>query len=355
MSLSEFLKNKSKLTGFKVEKDPDVIGLDFNIMKQDHEQGVQIADDCMIPQMRPHFAWMRGHQNCWTGFPNDGKTQFTLFMMTVKSLMSDWKWVVWSPEMKGANFVDGKVKVHYNTLAYDIMASITGKTPYKHIHEKYNRKVPLMSIDEIQYQKEWIEKHFIFLSPRKKKVEDIELILKRVYENEGYDGILIDPFKNIEQEVMKRDDQHLNEVFSRFKDWSVESNCSMNWIAHPKSGVSRVANKNGEDVLIPCNQYMLSGGAAWDNGMDGINSIQRPNALNDITDPWVKFHNLKQRMQDLVADRGVVDDIYFDVKTRRYIFSDYSPLGNNDISSKREKFPEAEYNFDEQTGEVAPF
>ena len=353
MGLSEFLKNKKSLNGFKEEIDPDIIGLDFDIMKQDHEKGVQIADSCEIPHMKNNCAWMRGHQNCWTGFPNDGKTQFTLFMMVVKALKSGWKWVVWSPEMKGANYVDGKVKVHYNILAYDIMASIVGKTPYKHIHKKYNGKVPLMSINEIKQQKEWIEKHFVFLSPRKRKVEDIEVILKRVYENEGYDGILIDPFKNIEPEVMKRDDQHLNEVFSRFKDWAVEANCSMNWIAHPKSGVNRIVNKNGEDVLVPCNQYHLSGGAAWDNGMDGIYSIQRPNALNDIKDPWVKFHNLKQRMQDLVADRGTVEDIFFDVKTRRYIFNDYSPLGHTNI--KNEKFPEAKCTFDEQTGEVAPF
>ena len=355
MSLSKFLKQKSNLTGFKSEKDPDVIGLDFNIMQQDHENGVQIAESCEIPQMSKNFAWMRGHQNCWTGFPNDGKTQFNLFMMAVKSLRSAWKWVVWSPEMKGANFIDGKIKTHYNFLAYDLMASLTGKTPYKHIHEKYNKKVPLMTINEIKEQKEWIEKHFIFLDPKKRKVEDIELILKRVYEYEGYDGILIDPFKNIEPEVMKRDDQHLNEVFARMKETAIERNCSMNWIAHPKSGVSRVANKNGEDILVPCNQYMLSGGAAWDNSMDAIYSIQRPNALNDITDPWVRFHNLKQKMQDLVADRGVVDDIYFDVKTRRYIFSDYSPLSNYNQPIKNEKFPEAKCTFDEQTGEVAPF
>ena len=325
MALKEFLDGKKSLKGFKAELDPDVVGLDFDIMKQDHANGVQIADHCMIDQMAGNFAWMRGHQNCWTGFPNDGKTQFTLFMMTVKSLMSGWKWVVWSPEMKGANFVDGKVKVHYNALAYDIMATITGKTPYKHIHEKY--KIPMMTVDELQQQKEWIEKHFVFLDPKKKKVEDIEVVLKRVYEREGYDGILIDPFKNIEAETSKREDQHLNNVFSRFKDWAVEINASMNWIAHPKSGVSRVVKKGNEEVLVPCNQYMLAGGAAWDNGMDGIYSIQRPNALYDITDNRVTFHNLKQRMQDLVADRGMVQDITFDIKKRRYYFDGYSPLG----------------------------
>lgn len=331
MSLDNFLKNKKSLNGFKDELDPDVIGLDFNIMKQDHTNGVQVADPCMIDRMSKNFAWMRGHQNCWTGFPNDGKTQFTLFMMTVKSLMSGWKWAVWSPEMKAANFVDGKVKVHYNLLAYDIMATITGKTPYRHINEKY--KVPLMSIDEIQIQKEWIESHFVFLDPKKRKVEDIEVVLKRVYERDGYDGILIDPFKNIEAETNKREDQHLNNVFSRFKEWSIEINASMNWIAHPKSGVSRIAKKGNDEILVPCNQYMLAGGAAWDNAMDGIYSIQRPETLEDITSPVVHFHNLKQRMQELVCERGTVKEISFHIKTRRYYFDGYCPLNN------KEEFP----------------
>ena len=343
MSLTEFLKDKKSLKGFQVEKDPDIIGLDFNIMKQDYTDGVQIADDCMIPQMKENFAWMRGHQNCFTGFPNDGKTEMTLFLMTVKSLKSNWKWVIWSPEMKAANFVDGKVKVHYNVLAYNIMAAITGKTPYKHVHELY--RVPIMTIDEIQDQKEWIEKHFIFLDPKQKKITDIYNLLKRVYEAQGYDGILIDPFKNIEAEHNVRDDKHLHDVFGKFKDFAVETNTVMNWIAHPKSGINRIVNKNGVDHLVPCNQYMLAGGAAWDNSMDGIYSIQRPNTLNDISDSAVSFHNLKQRMQELVCKRGTVENIDFDIKSRRYLFDGFSPLGFSEVM-KPDKFPEADIKFD---------
>ena len=150
---------------------------------------------------------------------------------------------------------------------------------------------------------------------------------------------MIDPFKNIEAETNKRDDQHLSDVFSRFKDYAVEINASMNWIAHPKSGVSRVAKTSNGEILVPCNQYMLSGGAAWDNGMDGIYSIQRPNTLVDITDNAVAFHNLKQRQQELTCDRGVVTDITFDVKTRRYHFNGNNPFGLPTISKPIETLP----------------
>jgi len=337
MALDDFLKKRSNFTGFTDQKDPDIIGLDFGIMEQEHVKGVQVADSCMIDQMKENFAWMKGHQNCWTGFPNDGKTQFTLFMMMIKSLKSKWKWVIWSPEMKAASYVDGKIKIHYNRLAYDLMASLSGKTPYKHVNEKF--KIPLMSIEEKRQQKEWIENHFIFLDPKKKDIKSIYETLKRVWNNHGYDGILIDPFKNIEAEHNVRDDKHLHDVFSKFKDFAVETNTVMNWIAHPKSNVNRVVNKGGQEILVPCNQYMLAGGAAWDNSMDGIYSIQRPNSLEDIKDPSVVFHNLKQRSQEVVADRGMVQDIEFDIKTRRYLFDGHSPLGfAESLSEKQSKY-----------------
>lgn len=322
MSLEKFLKGKKSLKGFREEKDPDIVGLDLNIMKQDHTNGVARGVDCNILEMSENFSWMRGHQNCWTGFPNDGKTTFLLFMNVVMSLREGWKWVVWSPEMKSANYVDGKIKVHYNTLAYEMMAMITGKTPYRHVHEKYH--VPFMLDTELDLYKAWIEEHFIFLDPEKKDIKSMQILLERVFEAQGFDGIVIDPFKNIEKETNKREDQHLHDVFSEFKDFAVKTNTVMNWIAHPKSGVSRV-DHNGN--LNPCNQYMLAGGAAWDNSMDGIYSIQRPDTLQDLASPSVTFHTLKQRMSELVGQRGKVENIEFDIKKRRYNFNGRDVLG----------------------------
>ena len=319
MSLAEFLKKRTTHSGFKSETKKDIIGLDLDIMKQDHANGVKIAEYCHVPEMREYFAWMRGHQNCWTGYPNDGKTTFVLFMMVTMSLEASWKWVIWSPEMKSANVVDGKVKVNYNTLAYEIMATLSGKTPYRHLAEKY--KLPFLSFEEIQMYKEWIDQHFIFLDPEKKDIKSMYSLLSNIWEEYGFDGILIDPFKNLEKETTKREDQHLHDVFAEFKDFAIRTDTSMNWIAHPKSNVQRVSH---EGKLNPCNQYMLAGGAAWDNSMDGIYSVLRPDALDNIESPRVTFFNLKQRMSELVAKRGEVEDIEFDIKTRKYQFKQES-------------------------------
>ena len=341
MIWKQFLKSKSNLKGYKENKDKDIIELDSNILHQELANGVQIADPCMVDEMKDVFAWKRGFQNCWTGYPNDGKSQFTLYMMVVKSLLSKWKWVIWSPEMRSANFIDGKIKVHYNDLAYEIMATCSGKTPYKHIHEKYH--IPLMTIEEIDEWAEFCRTYFIPIDPKEKTMESIYDGLTRIYDTHGFDGIMIDPYKNIDCGNINREDKFLHKVFDQFKDLALRTNSVMNWVAHPKSGVDRI-DHNGN--INACNQYMLSGGAAWDNSMDGIYSVLRPNTREDPTSPDVHFYNLKQRKQELVCQRGRLDDIRFDIKTRRYIFNGNDPLGGPVSNDRIESFPVAPSNFE---------
>ena len=331
MSFSDFIKKQNNKTGYREETDPDIVDLDLNIMKQDYEQGVQVGEKTGVDAMDKNLSWMRGHQNCWTGWANDGKTTFIQYLMIMKSLSDEWKWCIWSPEMKQANFVDGKIKEHFNGLAYEMMTTISGKTPYKFIHKKYG--TPLMSMDEIQFVKEWISKHFIFLDPVQTDIDYVIEMHKRIYEKYGFDGFLLDPYKNIKAEIGKRDDQHLSDVFARVKDSCIATNSVFNWIAHPKSNVTRVRMKDDKPQIAVCNQYMLSGGAAWDNSMDGIYTPLRPYTIDDISDNRVEFHNLKQRMQELTAQRGCVEGITFDVSKRRYLFDGHDPLSLITISN----------------------
>ena len=324
MSLEKFLESRSNRTGYKEKQDPDIVDLDFNLMKQDYELGVQRGEETGVGEMNENFSWMRGHQNCWTGWANSGKTTFLNFMMLMKSIKDGWKWVIWSPEMQKANFIEGKVKTHFNAIAYELMSTITGKTPYKHVSEKYN--VGLLTLDQIQFLKEWIEKHFVFLDPEQRDIKYVIDMHQRIYDKIGFDGFVLDPYKNIKAEIGKRDDQHLSDVFSKIQQASVRTNSVFNWIAHPKSGNNRTVDVNGQLEAAPCTQSMLSGGAAWDNSMDGIYSILRPHAVEVLTDNRVRFYNLKQRMQELTAQRGTVEDITFDIKTRRYLFNGRDPL-----------------------------
>lgn len=325
MSFKDFSKDRQTLKT-KAKDQSEVISLHPELLVEEYNQGVAIADPCHISHMESNFAWKRTFQNVWTGYPNDGKTQFTLFMMVIKSLKANWKWCVWSPEMKSANFQSGKVTVHYNDLINDIIWMLTGKTPHKHIAEKYN--IERVGLEEYMSKFDWIKDHFVFIEPKDRTPEGVYLLLDKIYEDQGFDGVLIDPFKNVEQNIKVRDDIFLDQLFARFKEFAISKNISMNWIAHPKANVNRVRTVKGEECLMPCDQYMLNGGAAWNNSMDGVYSVFRPYLLEDIKSSGVNFINMKQRKQALVAERGTVTGIEFNIKTMRYLFNgmDYLQL-----------------------------
>ena len=255
-------------------------------------------------------------------------TTFTLYLMVVKSLFDNWKWCFWSPEMKSATFYNGKVQVHYNDLINEIIEIITGKTVYKQISEKY--KIERVGLNEYIKHAEWVKKHFICLDPKNNHIDHIYDLLLRTYEKEGFDGVLIDPFKNVRMDEGGREDQKLDALFSRFKNLAVETNCVMNWIAHPRSKVERLK----DDQKMPCDQYMLSGGAAWDNNMDGIYSVLRPNSHIEPNDTSVHFYNLKQRKQKFTTKKGMYPFINYNQKIQRYIFNGNDPLDKQNTEFK---------------------
>lgn len=298
-----------------------VIQMNEFILLSEYRDGQQKGEPCHIEGLTKHFSWKRGFQNCWTGYPNDGKSTYTLFLMVIKSLMDDWVWAIWSPEMISSQKVNGKVVITANDLINEIVWMLTGVTPYKHIEDKYLDTTRLNEEAYILAYK-WVHKHFIFLNPDDKTPEGLFKMYRVLHSMLNYDGALIDPFKNIKQSSNERYDIWLEGVFAEAKQFAVDTNVVMNWIAHPKANVQRLI----DGQLQPCNEYMLAGGAAWHNSMDGIYSIFRPNTNKDPRDASVEFINLKQRKQELVGDRGVVDNIRFDVRTRRYLFNNIDPI-----------------------------
>jgi hypothetical protein len=313
MSLIKFLQTKKQQQVKNLILDDLVVDVNEEILLHEYREGVQVAESCRVSGLTSVFSWKRGFQNCFTAYPNDGKTMLALYLMTQKSLHDGWKWVFWSPEMKSASFINDRIFVHYNDLINEIVWIVSGQTPYKHFADKYF----IPQVNEAEYIRiiKWAKEHFIPLDPKDKTADGIYTSLLKYFEKSGFDGILVDPFKNIQYDGKVRDDIHMEQIFAKFKDLAIQTNSVMNWIAHPKAGGERM--KDG--VLQPVTPWMLNGGAAWDNSMDGIYSVFRPDIKTDPRSPRVNFINMKQRKQELTTERGISDGM-FDIKTRRYTF-----------------------------------
>lgn len=334
-----------------LDQKPDfngIIPIDQESLLREFDNGKAIGEPSRVALKDDSgesvFSWKRGFINAWTGWPNDGKTDFFTQLTTVKSLHDSWKWAIWSPEMYGSEKIEGRVIMNANDLVDEIIWKLYGECPIKNISEKYGRRLSRSKyIDGIL----WVQEHFVFLKPENRTPIGIVDCYKQSYELRAFDGLLIDPFKNVTQDSNERIDRFLEESFAWFKELSIEMDVSFNIIAHPKANIPSV-DKDGNRAV--CDQYALSGGAAWNNSMDGIYSILRPNKHKDPKDKVTNFLNLKQRKQHLVAVSGTCSDIIRNTQTSRYLIGGLDPFIKSEtqltFEEKPYTLPKADSNFE---------
>lgn len=298
-----------------------IISIELRSLLNEFENGKEVGESAGIEGvMSEKFTWKRGFQQCWTGWPNDGKTTFFMYMALIKGLLDGWHFCIWPPEMFSSEKVGDKIIRNPNDIVDELIYMLTGQCPYKHFHGLYG--IPQMSKGLYNESVEIIKKYFTFIHPRDKTIDGIIEAFNIVHDKRPVDAFLVDPFKNIRQD-QGRSDLVLDEAFSKFNDFVIDTNSVMNWIAHPAKQ-QEVKDKDGAYKIV--DQNMLLGGAAWDNGMDAIYSVYRPLRHESVNDPTVEFYALKKRKQQLTGRRGVVKDIEFNIKTNRFYFNDICPI-----------------------------
>ena len=288
-------------------------------MVADLHQGRQQGEPCGILALAENFAWMRTFQYCFTGHPGYGKTTFLMMLLLVKSIQDGWKHCIWTPEMMSSK--QGTVTV--NDFFDDLVNMLTGKITDKARAEKYEK--PCITEKEYREAMEFLEKHFFVIFPRKQTPDMIIDTFNYFHDLHKFDTFSIDPYKSlIHSETNKIYSDRMEELFSKFKYVAIRHDCVVNWVAHPR----RDANfKNQDGSFKVCDEYMLSGGAAWANSMDVICAVHRPEMHDSKTSPNVQFHVHKVRKQQRIGVRpGVVDYIQFDWPTQRYWFGNTCSL-----------------------------
>lgn len=316
-----YIENKGKVID---PRNPYIIDHDINELLAEKNKGTERADTTNIREMDEHFRWKRSFVNCWTGIPNAGKSTFLMYMALVKSLVDDWKWCLWTPEMLDGKRSGNKVQITANSVINELIFMKTGRSVYKH-YDVYH--LPLISDEEYVDAYDWVIKHFFIVDLKNPDFNTVKTSFMNIWEDEHYDGMIIDPWKNIVLPGLKRSDLELAELFADIKMMALKTNTTVNIVAHPKSQ-SDMRSKDGGYRMAT--QFDLSGGAMWNNSMDGIYTYYRPYEVNDngemIQSGIAQFHNLKQRKPQIVAHTGMVDNIEFRYKTNRFYFNGRCPI-----------------------------
>lgn len=302
-----------------------------------HAEGAQTGETSGIKEMDGVFKWMRGFINGWYGWSNDGKGTFFDFMAVMKAKRDGWKFALFKQEDMNSSKEDKRTIISADDVYDNLIWSLTGITPFKHFADLH--KIPQLSLDKYHEALEFIEEHFFVVYPHDRRYQNIFDEFKFLYEKYKIDCFLIDPFKALILDDGERGDERLTKVFIAAKEFSLETNSSVNFINHAKSMMDQ-KEKDGPNKgrFKIVNQFMQLGGSAWDINMDSQYSIYRPERHLDATDPKVNFWNLKQRKAEIVGcNKGVYENIKFDFLKKQFYFNGINPMDGSMTKEMKEK------------------
>jgi twinkle protein len=240
-----------------------------------YANGRIVGETTHYPEMDKIFKWKRKDINLIIGHGNYGKTQFWVHMMLIKSMYDGWRWGIFCPE---------------NYPATDFYIDVIEMYVGKHIDDRMGNK---MTVDELAEALEFFNDHFIYVYPDEAHdLETIHTIFRSLILRHGIDGFLIDPWNQLDHIIDNREDLYLSKALKEIKRFALINDVSYNIIAHPKT-----ITPNKDNQLPEVQVFHVAGGVMWNNKIDNIIAIERPNWYSDKTSGLTraKTHKIKRR------------------------------------------------------------
>ncbi len=209
------------------------------VRKGDIEHGLSTG----FSELDDYFRFKRNSLNLGIGYDNIGKSLLMATMMGGSTVMHGWKWGVVGPENKAAENRETLIETLTGTMMEDL---------------EQDRYEAALKYSRERFKIVSNEKHYSLI--------DVIEMGKRLYEYEGIDALLVDPwnFFAVEGDGYRHD----NDVLSKLRVF-VSNYCSVYIMAHPYSGATRT-NLDKEGFLLPASKYEVQGGANFAYRVDDV-------------------------------------------------------------------------------------
>ena len=200
-----------------------------------------------------------------TGIPSSGKSELVDMLIINTAHMYDWKWAVFSPE-------NHPLDEHHIKLAEKYI----GK-PWK---DTYSRKGFTQA--DFHSSADFIEKHISFIYPPEDELslDGILSIIEWLAENEGLNGMVIDPWNEIEHKIPAgmNESNYIAWALGKIRRFARKHNIICFVIAHP----TKLEKDKSTGLYPPPTPYNISGSANWRNKADYCLCVHRddPNATD---------------------------------------------------------------------------
>ena len=251
-----------------------------------------------IEKLDKHFTHRKGEVTLWTGYNNEGKSAFLLFLAIAKAKNEGWRFGCFSPEnMPITDFYD------------DLIHTYVGKST-----DPYFRNV--MTDDEYLHGAEFINDHFYMIDPDESYTIDTILDkAKYLIKRYGINSLIIDPYNQIEHQMERgeREDLYISCFMNKLKKFAVVYNISIHLVAHQVTPIVQT----GQDYPTP-DQYKIKGGGTFSDKADNVIIVWRPLRRSNPDDTLVKIMVSKIKKQRLVGLPGDVDMFYNRTKAQYF-------------------------------------
>jgi twinkle protein len=264
------------------------------------------------------WSWKAGEFNLWTGYNNEGKSQFLIFLCVLKAINEGWKFAFFSPENYPPDeFFD------------DIIHTILGKST--------DRFYKNFDVSEQEYLKafDMVKDNFYFVYPEKNGIPDftidqIESVFEYLVWEKDVKAVVVDPYIKIRHEMTAGEPEHL--YASRFMmdriNFTRKNNVSYHLVMHQTT-----PRKEKDGNYPPPSLYQIKGGGTFADSTDNSISVWRPNRATDPNDTTVIIKTDKIKKQKLVGIPFEIE-IDFNRKKNRYMGKDGFDYFENAVVGK---------------------
>ena len=271
------------------------------------------------------WSWKQGEFNIWTGYNNEGKSQFLIYLCVLKALKEGWKFAFFTPENYPPDeFFD------------DIIHTITGKSTDRH-YKNFD-----LSEQEYLSAFEKVKDHFFFVYPEKDRMPDFRIeVIENVFEYLAWEknvkAVIVDPYIKIRHEMYPGEPEHL--YASRFMmdriNFTRKNNVSYHLVMHQTT-----PRKEKDGNYPPPSLYQIKGGGTFADSTDNSISVWRPNRATDPNDTTVMIRSDKIKKQKLV---GIPHEIYLDFNRKRNRYTSKDGFDFMEEVNKKTEAPPPDY------------
>lgn len=248
-------------------------------LKRWHRVGPPKGEKTGWPDLDELYTVRRGEWTLVTGIPGHGKSEF-MDALTMNLARRGWKFGFFSPE-----------NMPYELHVAKLMEKFVGK-PFSGESK--------MGSNELALAGEFLESRFFYLEPAEINLEAILAQARKLIEEKGVNGIVIDPWNEIEHAIPQGmgETQYTSRALAKLRRFARFFHVHIWLVAHP----TKLKKESNGKYPVPT-PYDVSGSAHFRNKADNAISIYRNVGDNDEETTEIHIQKIRFKVVGRVGAR----------------------------------------------------